>query len=85
MHSVVPIGVDVQVILAPPCMFCMENHQYNMQAGIRMTLTPMASRAVRVVLPHALFRQLTGRQCAADEPRNVAWEKQVLSARGSSG
>ena len=29
---------DVRAILTPPCVCCMENHEWNIQGGVRMTL-----------------------------------------------
>ena len=68
------LGVDVKVIITPPCIFCMENHAWNTQGGVRMTLTSRATAA-------------TKGQPQAGCNRGVAvgaWEKEVLSAAGGS-
>ena len=38
-----PRRVDVEVVLTPPCIFCIENHEWNIQGAVRMTLISRAS------------------------------------------
>ena len=35
----VVMGVDARVTLTPPCIFCTEKDEWNVQGGVRMTLT----------------------------------------------
>ena len=37
------VGVDIKAILTPPFTFCIDNHEWNTQGGVRMTLTSRAS------------------------------------------
>ena len=47
------LGVDVKVILTQLCIFFMGNHEWNIQGGVRMTLTSTATSAAESLLPLA--------------------------------
>ena len=51
------LGIDVNVItcVTPPCIFCTENHEWNIQGGVRMTLASRANHTRGVARHLELF------------------------------
>ena len=48
-HQLVQVAMGGEDIFIPPCLFCMDHHQWNIQGRMKMTLLPMARCKARHV------------------------------------